>query len=64
MTVLVSSLITESGVIISGDVPKMVIVHTDPGYEPDPGHAGTGTVTAVVCGSAHPQQIHRDQVHR
>jgi hypothetical protein len=30
----------------------MVIVHTDPGYEPNPGHAGTGTVTAVVCQGA------------
>jgi hypothetical protein len=49
MTVIVSSLITKSGPIISGDVPKMVIVHTDPGYSPNPGHAGTGTVTAVVC---------------
>jgi hypothetical protein len=27
----------------------MVIVHTDPGYDPNPGHEGTGTVTAVVC---------------
>ena len=50
--VIVSSLITKSGPIISGDVPEMVIVHTDPGYEPNPGHEGTGTVTAVVCQSA------------
>jgi hypothetical protein len=57
-------LITKSGPIISGDIPKMVIVHTDPGYEPNPGHAGTGTVTAIVCGSAHPQVPHRDPVHR
>ena len=33
----------------------MVTIHTDPGYEPNPGHAGTGTVTAVICG-APPQQ--------
>jgi len=50
--VIVSSLITQSGSIINGDVPKMVIVHTDPGYSPNPGHEGTGTVTAVVCQSA------------
>ncbi len=49
ITVIVSSLITKSGPIISGDVPTMVIVHTDPGYSPNPGHEGTGTVTAVVC---------------
>jgi len=29
----------------------MVTIHTDPGYGPDPGHEGTGTVTAVVCSS-------------
>jgi hypothetical protein len=49
ITVIVSSLITKSGPIISGDIPMMVIVHTDPGYDPNPGHEGTGTVTAVVC---------------
>jgi hypothetical protein len=49
ITVIVSSLITKSGPVISGDVPMMVIVHTDPGYGPAPGHEGTGTVTAVVC---------------
>ena len=54
ITVIVSSLITKSGPIISGDVPEMVIVHTDPGYSPNPGHEGTGTVTAVVCQSAQP----------
>jgi hypothetical protein len=50
ITVIVSSLITKSGPIISGDGHKMVIVHTDSGYGPAPGHEGTGTVTAVVCG--------------
>jgi hypothetical protein len=49
MTVIVSSSITESGSIESGNIPKMVIIHTDPGYGPNPGHEGTGTVTAVVC---------------
>jgi hypothetical protein len=56
MTVIVSSLITKSGPIESGDIPMMVTIHTDPGYEPNPGHEGTGTVTAVVCGSAHRPQ--------
>jgi hypothetical protein len=49
ITVIVSSLITKSGPIESGDIPKMVTIHTDPGYGPAPGHEGTGTVTAVVC---------------
>jgi len=26
-----------------------VIVKTNGGYAPDPGHAGTGTVIGVVC---------------
>ncbi len=54
ITVIVSSLITQSGPIESGDIPMMVTIHTDPGYGPDPGHEGTGTVTAVVCSSAQP----------
>jgi hypothetical protein len=49
MTVIVSSLITKNGPIESGDIPKMVTIHTDPGYGPAPGHEGTGTVTAVIC---------------
>jgi len=52
MTVIVSSLITKSGSIESGNIPMMVTIHTDPGYSPNPGHEGTGTVTAVVCQSA------------
>src|SRR5262249_29957119 len=55
MTVIVSSLITKSGSTESGDIPMMVTIHTDPGYDPNPGHEGTGTVTAVVCQSAHAQ---------
>jgi hypothetical protein len=42
-------LITKSGNIESGDIPMMVTIHTNPGYDGNPGHAGTGTVTAVVC---------------
>jgi len=54
MTVIVSSSITKSGSIESGNIPMMVTIHTDPGYDPNPGHEGTGTVTAVVCQSAQP----------
>ena len=28
-----------------------VVIETDPGYEPNPGHPGTGTVVAVTCHS-------------
>jgi hypothetical protein len=49
MAVIVSSSITKSGSTISGNTPHMVVVKTDPGYAPDPGHAGTGTVVAQIC---------------
>jgi len=51
MAVIASSSITKSGATISGDVPKIVIVKTNPGYGPSPGHTGTGTVVAVLCAS-------------
>ena len=40
MTVIVSSLITKSGPIESGDIPMMVTVHTDPGYSAEPRSRG------------------------
>lgn len=49
MGVLVSSKVTKSGPKISGDAKSIVVVKTDPGYAPNPGHAGTGTVVAVFC---------------
>jgi len=54
MTVIVSSLRTKSGPIESGNIPMMLTIHTDPGYQPNPGHEGTGTVIAVVCQGARP----------
>jgi hypothetical protein len=52
ITVIAASSITQSGSEITGNIPEMVLIETDPGYEPNPGHAGTGTVVAVVCISA------------
>jgi hypothetical protein len=49
--VIVSSNITKSGSTISGNIVEIVIVKTNPGYGPDPGHAGTGTVVGVLCAS-------------
>jgi hypothetical protein len=46
---VVSTLVVKSGAVISGDTQKVVLVQVDPGYEPNPGHAGTGTVKEVVC---------------
>jgi len=49
MGVVVSSTISKSGPTISGNVPAIVVVKTNPGYAPNPGHPGTGTVLAVYC---------------
>jgi hypothetical protein len=50
MAVIAASSVTESGSVITGDSPKIVIVSTNPGYGPAVGHAGTGSVVAVLCG--------------
>lgn len=47
--VIVASDITKSGSTISGNTLEVVVVKTDFGYAPDPGHAGTGTVVEIVC---------------
>lgn len=49
MGVIVTSSADQSGSTISGNNVEIVIVQTNPGYAPDSGHAGTGTVVAVVC---------------
>jgi len=49
MEVIAASKITQSGTTISGDAPEVVVVKTNPGYAPNPGHAGTGIVVAQAC---------------
>jgi hypothetical protein len=49
MGVIVSSKISQSGSQISGNTVHIVVVKTNTGYAPDPGHAGTGTVVTQVC---------------
>jgi hypothetical protein len=49
MAVIVASSISKSGSTISGNTPHVVVVQTNPGYAPNPGHAGTGKVIAIVC---------------
>jgi hypothetical protein len=34
---------------ISGTITHIVVVVTDPGYQPNAGHPGTGTVIATYC---------------
>ena len=49
MAVIVSSKVSQSGSSISGNTVHLVVVKTNPGYESNPGHAGTGTVVATIC---------------
>lgn len=49
MGVIVSSSISQSGSTIAGDTVAIVVVRTDAGYEPNPGHPGTGRIVGRVC---------------
>ena len=49
MGVIVSSHYTQSGSTISGNIAHIVVVQTNPGYAPNPGHPGTGTVVQQIC---------------
>jgi hypothetical protein len=49
LAVIVSSSVHQSGSTISGNTVHMVVVKTNPGYAPAPGHPGTGTVVAQIC---------------
>jgi len=48
MAVIVATKVTQEGSLIKGDLPRMVIVKTDGGYDANPGHAGTGVVITAV----------------
>jgi len=49
MAVIVASNVSKTGSVVSGDTAAIVIVKTDSGYAPDPGHPGTGVVAGVIC---------------
>ena len=49
MAVIVSSHITKNGPVISGDIVHIIMVRTSPGYGPNPGHPGTGTIVSQLC---------------
>ena len=49
MGVLVASSASKSGSTISGPWSQIVVVHTEPGYAANPGHAGTGRIVATFC---------------
>lgn len=49
MGVIVTSSAGPSGSTVVGNAVHLVVVQTNPGYQPDPGHPATGTVVAQVC---------------
>jgi hypothetical protein len=48
VTSKVTSTTSLTGTKISGNTVQMVIVKTNPGYSPNSGGVGTGTVVAVI----------------
>ncbi|HEY8752080.1 MAG TPA: hypothetical protein VIM40_00315 [Arthrobacter sp.] len=48
MAVVVSDTITQSGKSITGNDIHIVVVRTNNGYDPDPGHSGTGTIVGII----------------
>jgi hypothetical protein len=46
--VVISSSVTQAGSTELGNITKIVIVKTNPGYAGNPGHAGTGTIVATL----------------
>ena len=49
MGVIVANTITKSGSVVNGHYTRIVVVKTDSGYGPSPGHEGTGTIVATFC---------------
>jgi len=49
LTIIVSSSIQKNGSVLSGDIKKIVVVRTNPGYGPSPGHPGTGQIVEILC---------------
>ena len=49
MGTAVSSSIAKNGSTISGNITKIVVVVTSPGYAANPGHPGTGMIVATYC---------------
>lgn len=49
MGILVADSAAKNGSTIDGHWAEIVVVRTDPGYAPDPGHPGTGTIVATFC---------------
>lgn len=49
MAVIVSSSVQKNESVITGNVRRVIVIQTNPGYGSSPGHAGTGKVVAILC---------------
>jgi uncharacterized repeat protein (TIGR01451 family) len=49
MGVIVTSSVSKSGSSLTGNIVHIVVVTTNPGYQPNPGHNGTGKIVATYC---------------
>ena len=49
IAVIVTNTVTRSGSQVGGPTSHLVLVRTNPGYNPATGGAGTGTVVATIC---------------
>ncbi len=47
--IIVTDTVNKDGPDITGDIKQILVVHSDGGYGPNPGHRGNGLVTAVLC---------------
>lgn len=46
--IIVTSKVTKSGSNITGTIVQLVVVKVNPGYQGNPGNAGTGTIVAIL----------------
>lgn len=49
INIIVTDKVNKSGNTLSGNIVQIITVTQDGHYQANPGHAGNGTVTAVVC---------------
>jgi len=49
IAVVVTSTVVKDGPNLSGNITEIVVVHQDGGYGPNPGYAGNGWVSSIIC---------------
>jgi len=49
VAILVTTTVAKNGPNLGGTIKEILIVHSDGGYSPNPGHDGKGPVSVLVC---------------